>query len=232
MRARVRGRSRARAARLGGRRRRDGGRGVARPHVPGGGSDRRADPGRAGAGDGGRRFRSDRSFSAAAAARTWARSRRLSARFDRLALVWLDAHGDLNTAESSPSGNQWGMPLRMVLDAGSVRIEDTVLIGARNLDPPEEVFIRESGLATSVDAIDGVLEGADAVYVAFDADVMNPDELPSFMPEPGGWSVDEAEQVLRSVAERCTVAGAGLTGVTPDPGGIQPLARLVAALGL
>ena len=90
----------------------------------------------------------------------------LSARFDRLALVWLDAHGDLNTPESSPSGNQWGMPLRMVLDAGSVRIEDTVLIGARNLDPPEEAFIRDSGLATGADAIDAVLEGADAVYVA------------------------------------------------------------------
>jgi arginase len=156
----------------------------------------------------------------------------LSARFDRLALVWLDAHGDLNTPETSPSGNQWGMPLRMALDSGAVRIEDTVLIGARNLDPPEEEFIRTSGLATGEDAIDATLEGADAVYVAFDADVMNPDDLPSFMPEPGGWSIDEAERVLRSVAERCTVAGAGLTGTTPDPGGVQPLARLVAALGL
>ena len=133
----------------------------------------------------------------------------LSARFDRLALVWLDAHGDLNTPESSPSGNQWGMPLRMVLDAGSVRIEDTVLIGARNLDPPEEVFISESGLATSVDAIDAALDGADAVYVAFDADVMDADELPSFMPEPGGWSVDEAEQVLRSVARAVDGRGRG-----------------------
>jgi arginase len=156
----------------------------------------------------------------------------LSARFERLALVWLDAHGDLNTPDTSPSGNQWGMPLRMVLDAGSVRIEDTVLLGVRNLDPPEEVFIRESGLAIGVDAIDSALDGVDAVYVAFDADVMDPDELPSFMPEPGGWSVDEAERVLRSVAERSTVAGAGLTGATPDPGGIQPLARLVTALGL
>jgi arginase len=156
----------------------------------------------------------------------------LSARFDRLALVWLDAHGDLNTPESSPSGNQWGMPLRMVLDAGSVRIEDTVLLGARNLDPPEEAFIRDSRLPPGVEAIGSALEGADAVYVAFDADVMDPGELPSFMPEPGGWSVDEAERVLRSVADRSTVAGAGLTGVTPDAKGLEPLARLVTALGL
>jgi arginase len=156
----------------------------------------------------------------------------LSARFDRLALVWLDAHGDLNTPETSPSGNQWGMPLRMALDAGSIRIEDTVLLGARNLDPPEEAFIRESGLATGEDGMDAALDGTDAVYVAFDADVMSPDDLPSFMPEPDGWSIDDAERVLRSIAERCTVAGAGLSGVTPDPGGLQPLARLVAALGL
>jgi arginase family enzyme len=107
-----------------------------------------------------------------------------------------------------------------------------VLIGARNLDPPEEAFIRESGLATGADAIDAALDGADAVYVAFDADVMDAGEVPSFMPEPDGLSVDEAERVLRLVAERSTVAGAGLTGVTPDPAGLQPLARLVAALGL
>ena len=156
----------------------------------------------------------------------------LSSRFDRLALVWLDAHGDLNTPESSPSGNQWGMPLRMVLDAGSVRIEDTTLIGARNLDSPEEVFIREAGLATDADAIDAALDGTDAVYVAFDADVIEPAELPSFMPEPDGMSLDEAEAILRAVAERATVAGVGLTGVTPDPAGVEPLTRLVAALGL
>jgi arginase len=156
----------------------------------------------------------------------------LSARFDRLALVWLDAHGDLNTPESTPSGNQWGMPLRMVLDAGSVRIEDTVLIGARNLDPPEEEFIRESGLATGVDAIGAALDGADAVYVAFDADVLDECEVPSFMPEPDGLTVDEAEDVLRSVAGRATVAGAGVTGVTASPDGVQPLTRLIVALGL
>jgi arginase family enzyme len=42
----------------------------------------------------------------------------LVARHDRLALIWIDAHGDLNTPETSPSGNEWGMPLRMIVDAG------------------------------------------------------------------------------------------------------------------
>jgi arginase len=156
----------------------------------------------------------------------------LSARFDRLALVWLDAHGDLNTPETSPSGNQWGMPLRMVLDAGSVRVEDTVLIGARNLDSPEEEFIRESALPIGAGAIDAALDGADAVYVAIDADVLDEREVPSFMTEPDGMTVDEAEGVLRSVAGRATVAGAGITGVTPSPDSVQPLTRLIAALGL
>jgi arginase len=156
----------------------------------------------------------------------------LSARFERLALVWLDAHGDLNTPETSASGNQWGMPLRMVLDSGAVRVEDTLLLGARNLDAPEEEFIRRSGLATDVEALDAVLDGADAVYVAFDADVIEPGELASFMPEPDGLSLDEAEQLLRAVTERATVAGVGLTGVTPDSASVEPLTRLVAALGL
>ena len=156
----------------------------------------------------------------------------LSSRFDRLGIVWLDAHGDLNTPETSPSGNQWGMPFRMILDAGSVRIEDAVLLGARNLDPPEEAFIEKTGLATSADDLDRVLESTDAVYVAFDADVIEPGELPSFMPEPHGMSLSDAEWLLQTVAERSMVAGAGLSGVTPDPEGVEPLTRLVAALGL
>src|SRR5207248_10319683 len=72
----------------------------------------------------------------------------LASRHGRIAVVWLDAHGDLNTPDSSPLGNPWGMPLRMLLDAGTVAAEDTVLVGARNLDPPEAEFIASSGLRT------------------------------------------------------------------------------------
>src|SRR5688572_16194622 len=70
----------------------------------------------------------------------------LSARHDQLALVWLDAHGDLNTPATSPSGNTWGMPLRMIVDSGMVSPGNVALIGARNLDPPEVTFIAESGI--------------------------------------------------------------------------------------
>jgi len=156
----------------------------------------------------------------------------LASRYDRLALVWFDAHGDLNTPETSPSGNQWGMPLRMVLDSAAVRVEDAALVGARNLDPPEEEYIASSGLRTGEEAIEGALEGTDAVYVAFDTDVLEPGVAPSFMEEPGGLSLAEAERMLRGIAERATVVGAGLTGLAPEAGNVEALVRLCRALTL
>jgi len=67
--------------------------------------------------------------------------RGLAARHGRLAVIWLDAHGDLNTPETSPSGNLWGMPLRLAIDEGSVRAADVALVGARDLDPPEVDYV-------------------------------------------------------------------------------------------
>ena len=61
----------------------------------------------------------------------------LAARHERLGVVWLDAHGDLNTPQSSPSGNLWGMPLRMVLDAGMVAAEVGTSSGRRITRPYE-----------------------------------------------------------------------------------------------
>jgi arginase len=157
----------------------------------------------------------------------------LAARHDRLAVVWLDAHGDLNTPASSPSGNAWGMPLRMLIDSETVRPEDVALVGARDLDPPEEEFIEQAGLHTGEEGIEAALEGAEAVYVALDVDVLDPDgEVDMFMPAPGGPSPEEVEAVLRRVAAAKPVAGAGLTGATPAPGNAEPLSRFLTALGL
>jgi arginase len=156
----------------------------------------------------------------------------LAARHDSLAVVWLDAHGDLNTPETSPSGNAWGMPLRMVIDAGAVDPRDVALVGARNLDPPEEEFIAASGLHTGEDGIERALDGVSCVYVALDADVLDPAAVPSFMPEPGGLSLDDVDERLQEVARRGVVVGAGLTGLTPEPLDVGPLERLCATLGL
>ncbi|MEX0816708.1 MAG: arginase family protein [Gaiellales bacterium] len=157
----------------------------------------------------------------------------LATRYDRLAVVWLDAHGDLNTPQSSPSGNLWGMPLRMLLDSGTVRAEDTALLGARNLDPPEERFLAESGMHADGSGLTNALEGVDAVYVAFDCDVLEPgEEVRSFMPEPGGLTLEESASILERVAGEKPIAGVGFTGLAADPGNAAGLSRLCAALGL
>jgi arginase len=156
----------------------------------------------------------------------------LAARRGRIALVWLDAHGDLNTPETSPSGNLWGMPLRMLLDSGAVEPEDVVLLGARNLDPPEREFIASIGLRTEPEALDDVLAGTEGVYVAIDADALEPGEVAPFMPEPGGLTLAKTEELLGRVRAQAAVLGAGLSGLRPDPRNVLPLERLVGALGL
>jgi arginase len=154
--------------------------------------------------------------------------RGLAVRYDRLAVVWLDAHGDLNTPETSPSGNLWGMPLRMAIDEGSIRASDVALVGARDLDPPEAEYVTAQGID---DDVARALEGADAVYVALDVDVLEPGAVPCFMPEPGGPSAADVEAVLLDVAARTRVAGLGLTGLGT---GVRPedVAPFVAAAGL
>jgi arginase len=156
----------------------------------------------------------------------------LSAGEECLAVVWVDAHGDLNTPASSPSGNAWGMPLRMVIDDGAVEPKHVALVGARSLDPPEEDFIAAAGVQTGEGAVARALGGADAVYVAFDCDVVEPGELAVFMPEPEGMRLDELEALLREVSATTRVAGLGFTGLVRDPANEPKLARLAAAAGL
>ena len=154
--------------------------------------------------------------------------RGLSARPGRLAVVWIDAHGDLNTPETSPSGNAWGMPLRMAIDAGAVAPGDIALVGARSLDPPEVEYLGAAGID---DDVDRALAGCDRVYVALDCDVLRPGELDVFMPEPGGPTLAELEELLARVTGAVPLAGLGLTGLreSADP---ATLARLAAAAGL
>jgi len=153
----------------------------------------------------------------------------LAARFDRLGVIWLDAHGDLHTPETSPSGNEWGMPLRMIVDQGMVKTEDVVLWGARNLDPSEAEFIAARGIGNDPEQ---VLERADAVYVAIDLDVLEPGEFEVFMPEPDGASLADVEQLLLRVRESGKLVGLGFTGLAPDPANVEKLHRLTAAAGL
>lgn len=126
----------------------------------------------------------------------------------------------------------WGMPLRMILESGFVRVEHTALIGARSLDPPEQELIGRIGLCTAPERLGAVLVGTDAVYVALDVDVLDPAEIACFFPEPNGLTLDEIEVLLRRIAEHATVVGAGLTGLARDPANANRLTRLCSALGL
>jgi arginase len=156
----------------------------------------------------------------------------LAARQERLSLIWFDAHGDLNTVESSPSGNLWATPLRRLIDSGAIEAGDVALVGARNLDSPEEELIRSRGIHLGEEGIDRALSGAACTYVAFDVDVLDPAEAGVFMPEAQGLPLFEAEEILGEIANRTNVLGAGLTGAVLEPRNVDTLSRLALALGL
>ena len=149
--------------------------------------------------------------------------RELARRHGRIGVVWIDAHGDLNTPESSPSGNPWGMPLRMLIDAGDVGPRDVTLLGARSLDPPEVSFITSAGIRRELGEL------PEHVYVALDGDVVEPGELDVFMPEPAGLALHELEDLLARIP---APLGAGFTGLRASARNEVALARLGLALGL
>jgi arginase len=149
--------------------------------------------------------------------------RELARRHGRVGVVWIDSHGDLHVPETSPSGNPWGMPLRMLIDAGDVAPEDVILLGGRNLEVEEEQFIEQAGIRRELGEL------PERVYVALDCDVVEPGELDVYMPEPDGPRLEELEAILASIPRP---VGAGLTGLVPSARNEAALARLGHALGL
>ena len=143
--------------------------------------------------------------------------RGLAARHGRLAVVWFDAHGDLNTPETSPSGNPWGMPLRMAIDEGSV---DPGRGRARRRAQPRPARGRVSCEAAGIDDDVGArVDGADAVYVALDVDVLDPSEIDCFMPEPDGPDGRRGRELDPArIAGSTAIAGLGFTGARTDDG--------------
>jgi arginase len=151
----------------------------------------------------------------------------LAARHGPGAVLWFDAHGDLNTPETTPSGNVHGMPLAAALGRGgpafespawtlpALQPERVAVIGARDLDPGERALIAELGLAVhSMSAIDrrGIeaivgeaLEraaGAPFVHVSLDMDGLDPDVAPGVgTAVRGGLTYREAHLAMELVAE-------------------------------
>ncbi|WP_134665523.1 MULTISPECIES: arginase family protein [unclassified Amycolatopsis] len=137
-----------------------------------------------------------------------------------LGVAWFDAHADLNTADSSPSGAYHGMVLRSLLGEGdkefaaSPAIERgrAVLFGARSTDPAEEEAIA-GGLAVRSDDVAGALNaaGVDRVYLHVDLDILDPGEFPGVnYPEPGGLTIAELVEAIDGLSGM-EVVGAGIT---------------------
>jgi len=151
-----------------------------------------------------------------------------------LAVVWIDAHPDLNSPDSSPSGAFAGMVLRAVigdgdpglsLPAGTVAAERVVLGGARSFDDSELQVVADLGITSLTveefaagDAlVDAVLAtGAEAVYIHVDIDALDPSEISgNAHPEPFGISVAELTAAVGRLRERVPLVGASLAGYSP-----------------
>jgi arginase len=139
-------------------------------------------------------------------------------------VLWLDAHGDFNSPDTTPSGFLGGMCLAGacgVWDAGFGAAVDparVVVCGARDIDPGERRLLDEAGV-TMV----GVSEAAVAqvrqalahspVYIHLDVDVIDPEEMPAQFPAPGGFSPDGLRALLEAVLDDCELVGAEITAL-------------------
>lgn len=139
-------------------------------------------------------------------------------------ILWLDAHGDFNTPETSPSGYLAGMALAMLAGRGDqalperLRIrpiaeKDVVLCDARDLDPGERAALAASEVRrVTVDQLDAVDFGSGPLYVHFDCDILDPAEAPAMQfPTPGGPALAALQAALRRVAERANIVAVSLT---------------------
>jgi arginase len=154
-------------------------------------------------------------------------------------VIWLDAHGDLNTPETTPTGNVHGMPLAAALGLCGFRAdglnfpalqpEHVALVGVRSLDPGEQEALKRLGVAVyTISDIDrrGVepviqealakVSGASFVHVSVDLDVVDPEFAPGVGdPVRGGLSYREAHLALELIAEAGVLHSLELAEVNP-----------------
>nr|WP_139187000.1 arginase [Sediminibacillus halophilus] len=162
--------------------------------------------------------------------------------YENLGVIWYDAHGDLNTADTSPSGNIHGMPLAVNLGLGHERLtnilgyqpkikpENIVIIGARSLDEGEKELIREKGIkvytmhevdrigmsAVISEVIDYLKERTDGVHLSLDLDGLDPGDAPGVgTPVIGGLSYRESHLAMEMLAETDMITSAEFVEVNP-----------------
>lgn len=168
-----------------------------------------------------------------------------AARGRKLGLIWLDAHGDFNTHETTPSGNIHGMPLAALCGYGAPALvtlggtqpagaaidpHNIAIIGARDLDQHEKTLLREAGVAVfSMEAIDklGINEvlhraidiacrDTDGIYLSLDIDGVDPMFAPGVgTPVAGGLTFREAHLVVEQLAGTGRIIGMDVVEVNP-----------------
>jgi arginase len=157
-------------------------------------------------------------------------------------VIWFDAHGDMNTPETSPSGNIHGMPFAAILGHGApelthiggfapkVHPEDCVLIGARSVDPEEAVALKAAGIRVitmrELDerGMSAVMDEAmwlasrrtAGFHATMDMDFVDPDFAPGVgTPVPGGPTYRESHLAMEKVADSGKMLSFELTEVNP-----------------
>lgn len=166
----------------------------------------------------------------------------ISQHFNNLGVIWYDAHGDLNTADTSPSGNIHGMPLAASLGIGhqslteidgyspKIKPENLVIVGARSLDEGERELIRERGVrvytmheidrlgmtAVMKDTIDFLEQKTDGIHLSLDLDGLDPHDAPGVgTPVIGGISYRESHLAMEMLAESELITSAEFVEVNP-----------------
>jgi arginase len=181
----------------------------------------------------------DHSLAAGSVAASAARARGQN---QSIALLWIDAHGDMNTPASTPSGNVHGMPLAALLGpepaelssiggfSPTVLAEHTALVGVRNLDAREKDLVRDSGVhvytmkdidrlgvaAVMASALEAIGRGTSGLHVSFDLDVCDPSIAPGVGTlVKGGLNYREAHLLMELIAETGRLAALDLVEVNP-----------------
>ncbi|MFN8001476.1 MAG: arginase [Acidobacteriota bacterium] len=176
-------------------------------------------------------------------------------REQRVGVIWFDAHGDMNTPETSPSGNIHGMPFAAILGHGAqelthiggfapkVHPEDCVLIGARSVDPEEAFALKASGIrvvtmreldergmsAVMDEAMWLAARRTAGFHVTMDMDFVDPDFAPGVgTPVPGGPTYRESHLAMEKVADSGKMLSFELTEVNP----VFDVANKTAELGV
>ncbi|HLS09592.1 arginase [Lentibacillus sp.] len=162
--------------------------------------------------------------------------------YENLGVIWYDAHGDLNSGETSPSGNIHGMPLAVSLGVGhkkltdildyapKIKPENIVIVGARSLDPGEKELIQEKGITVysmhEIDrlgmsqvmgeTIDYLKAKTDGVHLSLDLDGLDPEEAPGVgTPVIGGLSYRESHLAMEMLSESDILTSAEFVEVNP-----------------